>query len=68
MPLVNASKEICNVRYIKVQVILYLQPSLISSLYTLKVPFVVGDTTEISIKNTFFSTKNDTCNRNGILF
>ena len=28
MPLVDASKEICNVRYIKVQVITHFQPSL----------------------------------------
>ena len=32
MPLVDASKEICNVRYIKVQVITHFQPSLISSM------------------------------------
>ena len=32
MPLVSASKEICNVRYIKVQVITHFQLSLISSM------------------------------------
>ena len=32
MPLVSASKEICNVRYIMVQVAFTFQPSLISSL------------------------------------
>ena len=31
MPLVDASKEICNVRYIKVQVISHFQLSFISS-------------------------------------
>ena len=32
MPLVNASKEICNLRYIKVQVIFSIQPSHITLL------------------------------------